>query len=66
MTAEPRRCAGHAVIVRELIDGGVRRLVHRDLPSPEACAAHEEDWTHYVGRLAVVAAGGDPGPDAWM
>lgn len=44
-------------------EGTLLRLVHRDLPSPEACAAHEEGWTHYTGRLAVVAAGGDPGPD---
>ncbi|MEU9986544.1 SRPBCC domain-containing protein [Streptomyces sp. NPDC048045] len=47
-------------------EGTLLRLVHRDLPSPEAGAAHEEGWTHYVERLAVVAAGGDPGPDAWM
>ncbi|WP_371670168.1 SRPBCC domain-containing protein [Streptomyces sp. NBC_00289] len=47
-------------------DGTLLRLVHRGLPSPEACAAHEEGWTHYVDRLATVAAGGDPGPDVWM
>ncbi|MFD5795160.1 SRPBCC domain-containing protein [Streptomyces diastatochromogenes] len=47
-------------------EGTLLRLVHRDLPSPEACAAHEEGWKHYTDRLAVVAAGGDPGPDAWM
>ncbi|MEU7510703.1 hypothetical protein AB0B13_01650 [Streptomyces sp. NPDC042898] len=34
--------------------------------SPEACAAHAEGRRHYVGRLAVRAEGGDPGPDAWM
>ncbi|MFF7971326.1 SRPBCC domain-containing protein [Streptomyces sp. NPDC007905] len=47
-------------------EGTLLRLVHRDLPSSEACAAHEEGWTHYTGRLAVAAAGGDPGPDPWM
>ncbi|MEU6770010.1 SRPBCC domain-containing protein [Streptomyces sp. NPDC046759] len=47
-------------------EGTLLRLVHRGLPSPKACAAHEEGWTHYVGRLSVVAAGGDPGPDVWM
>jgi uncharacterized protein YndB with AHSA1/START domain len=46
-------------------EGTLLRLVHRDLPSPEACAAHKEGWTHYVERLAVVASGGDPGPDIW-
>jgi hypothetical protein len=38
------------------------RLTHRGLPPP-ARAPHEEGWTHYVERLATVAAGGDPGPD---
>ncbi|GAA3782338.1 SRPBCC family protein [Streptomyces chiangmaiensis] len=46
--------------------GTLLRLVHRGLPTPEACAAHEEGWVHYVDRLATVAAGGDPGPDDWM
>ncbi|MEU4039925.1 SRPBCC family protein [Streptomyces collinus] len=49
-----------------LVGWSAGRLVHRDLPSPEACAAHEEGWTHYTGRLALAAAGGDPGPDPWM
>ncbi|QDO01704.1 SRPBCC domain-containing protein [Streptomyces sp. RLB3-17] len=47
-------------------DGTLLRLVHRGLPSPEACAAHEEGWKHYVQRLAVRAEGRDPGPDHWM
>ncbi|MGW2936445.1 SRPBCC family protein [Streptomyces sp. NPDC055722] len=46
--------------------GTLLRLVHRNLPSPEARAAHEEGWVHYVDRLATVATGNDPGPDAWM
>lgn len=41
------------------------RLVHRDLP-PQARAPHESGWDHYLGRLAVRAEGGDPGPDRWM
>ncbi|WP_251065710.1 hypothetical protein [Streptomyces sp. ISL-44] len=47
-------------------DGTLLCLVHSGLPSPEACAAHAEGWQHYVGRLAVRAEGGDPGPDVWM
>ncbi|MDT9688967.1 SRPBCC domain-containing protein [Streptomyces sp. P9(2023)] len=47
-------------------DGTLLRLLHTGLPSPEACAAHEQGWIHYVDRLAVGAEGGDPGPDAWM
>jgi hypothetical protein len=25
---------------------------------------HRDGWNHYLDRLAVRAAGGDPGPDA--
>ncbi|MGW1888969.1 SRPBCC family protein [Streptomyces sp. NPDC002004] len=52
--------------VEPVADGALLRLVHRDLPSPEACAAHEEGWVHHTDRLATAAAGGDPGPDDWM
>ena len=39
------------------------RLVHRGLPDEDAVAQHIHGWDHYLGRLAVVGAGGDPGPD---
>ena len=54
------------ITLEPVAEGTLLRLVHRDLPSPEACAAHKEGWTHYTDRLATVAAGGDPGPDSWM
>ena len=38
------------------------RLVHSGLPE-EAVKDHSSGWDHYIGRLAVVASGGDPGPD---
>lgn len=38
------------------------RLVHRGLAGPMA-DAHGGGWTNYLGRLAAVAAGRDPGPD---
>jgi uncharacterized protein YndB with AHSA1/START domain len=38
------------------------RLVHRGLPD-EAVEDHMGGWAHYLQRLAVCAAGGDPGPD---
>jgi uncharacterized protein YndB with AHSA1/START domain len=38
------------------------RLVHRDLPAEEV-ANHADGWDHYLPRLVVAAAGGDPGPD---
>jgi len=45
-------------------DGGTRvTLRHEDLPSAELRAAHEVAWNAYLPRLAVAAAGGDPGPD---
>jgi uncharacterized protein YndB with AHSA1/START domain len=46
-------------------DGGGTRVTlrHRDLPSTEAAEQHQMGWSHYLDRLAVVAAGGDPGPD---
>lgn len=37
-------------------------LVHRGLEGPMA-DAHDGGWTNYLGRLAVLAGGRDPGPD---
>jgi uncharacterized protein YndB with AHSA1/START domain len=39
-------------------------LVHRDLPESQA-PQHAVGWNHFLPRLAVKAAGGDPGPDPW-
>jgi uncharacterized protein YndB with AHSA1/START domain len=45
------------------IPGGTRVVIeHRDLPAEEA-AQHAIGWPHFLGRLAVAAAGRDPGPD---
>jgi len=38
------------------------RLRHYDLPDDQV-ATHAEGWTHYLDRLALVAGGGDAGPD---
>jgi uncharacterized protein YndB with AHSA1/START domain len=43
-------------------DGTLLRLTHRGLPH-EGRAIHAVGWDHYLPRLAIVAAGGDPGPD---
>lgn len=40
-------------------------LVHSALPEPQV-AGHADGWAHFVPRLAVRAAGGDPGPDTWI
>ncbi len=45
--------------------GTTLRLVHRGLPDANSAASHSEGWDHYLGRLAVAAPGGDPGPDPW-
>jgi uncharacterized protein YndB with AHSA1/START domain len=45
-------------------EGTVLRLAHRRLPAA-SIEFHRAGWEHYLGRLAVVAGGGDPGPDPW-
>jgi uncharacterized protein YndB with AHSA1/START domain len=47
-------------------DGTSVRFVHRDLPNAEATASHAHGWDHYLPRLEVAAAGGDPGEDPWL
>ena len=45
-------------------DGGtLLRMVHSGLPSAAECASHNTGWAHYLDRLALAAAGKDPGPD---
>lgn len=39
-------------------------LTHSGLVPSEA-AKHAVGWPHFVQRLIVAAAGGDPGPDPW-
>jgi len=46
-------------------DGTIVRLVHKDLPAP-ARPNHSEGWEHFLPRLALAAAGQDPGPDPWL
>ena len=43
-------------------DGTIVRLRHFDLPT-EAQELHGQGWDHYMERLAIAGAGGDPGPD---
>jgi uncharacterized protein YndB with AHSA1/START domain len=44
--------------------GTTLRLVHHGLAG-ESSIAHEQGWRHYLGRLQLAAAGGDPGVDPW-
>jgi uncharacterized protein YndB with AHSA1/START domain len=42
------------------------RFRHSDLPSSKSAESHGRGWDHYFERLAMVAAGEDPGPDPWV
>jgi uncharacterized protein YndB with AHSA1/START domain len=43
-------------------EGTLIRLTHRDMPADHV-DMHRVGWEHYLTRLGVCAAGGDPGPD---
>ena len=43
-------------------DGTLVTLTHDSLPQGER-EIHEAGWIQYLGRLVIVAEGGDPGPD---
>jgi uncharacterized protein YndB with AHSA1/START domain len=58
---------GSSLIEVDLIDrdgGTLMRMTHSGLPSEAQCANHNRGWAHYLGRLAIAAAGRNPGPDA--
>lgn len=57
---------GSSLIEIDLVDrdgGTLLRMTHSGLPNEAQCAAHARGWTHYLGRLAIAAAGGNPGVD---
>jgi uncharacterized protein YndB with AHSA1/START domain len=57
---------GSSLVEIDLLDrdgGTLLRMAHSGLPNAVECANHERGWAHYLDRLAIVAAGGDPGPD---
>lgn len=56
---------GSTVEVELVNDDGatIVRLTHSGIPEGEARRLHGIGWDHYLGRLAVAAPGGDPGPD---
>ena len=61
--------SGSTTVEIELVpdgEGTLLRFTHRDLPSAEAAESHGHGWDHYLERLEVAAAGGDPGPDPWL
>ena len=57
--------AGSTTVTITLIPDGDKtrvQLVHSGLPA-DAHADHRHGWDHFLSRLAVVATGGDAGPD---
>jgi uncharacterized protein YndB with AHSA1/START domain len=46
-------------------EGTMVRFAHRQIP-PATVAYHRAGWEHFLARLAIAAAGGDPGPDPWQ
>ena len=57
--------ATRLVVRLEAVAGGtLLTLVHSGLHPTEA-AKHGIGWPHFLGRLAVLAGGGDPGEDPW-
>ncbi len=60
---------GSTTVEIELVpgaDGTTLRFSHRGLPTAKAAESHAHGWDHYLERLAVAAADGDPGPDPWL
>lgn len=60
---------GSTTVEYELVpqgDGTLLRFAHRDLPTRESAEQHTRGWDHYLSRLAVAAAGGDPGRDPYL
>lgn len=63
---DPRLPPGSTTVEVTLVPDGdvtVVRLRHSGFRTGEARDQHEQGWAHFLGRLSVAAAGGDPGPD---
>jgi uncharacterized protein YndB with AHSA1/START domain len=57
---------GSSLVEIDLIDrdgGTLLRLTHSGLPDAAHQESHGRGWTHYLGRLAMAAAGRNPGVD---
>ena len=57
---------GSSLVEIDLIDrdgGTLLRMTHSGLPDAAQVAAHGRGWAYYLGRLAMAAAGQNPGPD---
>jgi uncharacterized protein YndB with AHSA1/START domain len=43
----------------------ILRFRHTGLPTEESAELHARGWDHYLERLRIAGAGGDPGTDPW-
>lgn len=51
-------------VTLEAAGSGTRLVLrHTGLPDDEQRTEHTKGWAHYLSRLEIAAAGGDPGPD---
>jgi uncharacterized protein YndB with AHSA1/START domain len=65
-TDHPAVPPGSTTVEVTLTDDGGATLLHfnhRGLPSDEEREQHAHGWGHFLPRLGIAAAGGDPGPD---
>jgi uncharacterized protein YndB with AHSA1/START domain len=46
-------------------DGGTRMELEHSMLSPDEARKHALGWPHFLERLAIAGAGGDPGTDPW-
>lgn len=53
------------ITLRPTGTGTTVKLRHSGLPG-ELADRHGEGWDHYMARLGLAAAGGEPGPDPWV
>jgi uncharacterized protein YndB with AHSA1/START domain len=49
----------------EAAPSGTALLLQHSLPRPAEAEKHAVGWQHFLGRLSILAAGGDPGADPW-
>ena len=57
---------GSSLIEIDLIDqdgGTLLRMTQTGLPNAAQCSGHNKGWAHYLTRLTIAAAGGNPGVD---
>ncbi len=60
---------GATVVSYDLVPvpaGTLLRLGHAFLPTMHSAGSHSRGWSHYLERLATVAAGGSAGADPWV